>query len=184
MGEKRLPGSRARRCRATNDSADAFEGLGPEDRLKKHIVDGIKKNLDRHLDDALEIHSALHIINEILLDGMKTVENVAAQIEWALLDKPVKAAPEKPAAARLDRESPVSAKGTRRGPVKLGASAPVKAKQRKPAPAKPPSRSVGKKSASALKSSRAKAARKAGKASLLGARRKAKARVKAAKRRR
>src|SRR5579872_288392 len=40
------------------------------------------------------------------VDGMKTVENVAAQIEWALLEKPVKAAPEKPAAARLVREKP------------------------------------------------------------------------------
>jgi len=115
------------------------------------------------------------------VDGMKPVENVAAQIEWALLEKPGKAAPEKPAAARLVREKPVSAKGAKRGPVKLEAAAPGKPK---PALGKPPSRSVGKKSASARKSSGAKAARKARKASLLGARRKVKARVKAAKRRR
>jgi 5-methyltetrahydrofolate--homocysteine methyltransferase len=53
--------------------ADPFEGLGVEDRLKKHIVDGIKKNLERDLDAALETYAPLAIINDILLDGMKTV---------------------------------------------------------------------------------------------------------------
>lgn len=53
--------------------ADAFEGLGPEDRLKKHIVDGVKKNLEAHLDEALQTYAPLDIINDILLDGMKTV---------------------------------------------------------------------------------------------------------------
>lgn len=59
--------------RAQTDNADAFSGLEVEDRLKKHIVDGIKKNLERDLDDALQRYSPLEIINEILLDGMKTV---------------------------------------------------------------------------------------------------------------
>ncbi|MBS1705599.1 MAG: B12-binding domain-containing protein [Armatimonadetes bacterium] len=54
-------------------SADPFEGLGIEDILKKHIVDGIKKNLDRHLDQARQTYAPLEIINNILLDGMKTV---------------------------------------------------------------------------------------------------------------
>lgn len=57
----------------TASAADPMEGLGPEDRLKRHIIDGIKKNLERDLDAALEIYSPLDIINEILLDGMKTV---------------------------------------------------------------------------------------------------------------
>lgn len=65
--------ARFENVRSTGGSADPFEGLNVEDRLKKHIVDGVKKNLDRHLDDALQIHSALTIINDILLDGMKTV---------------------------------------------------------------------------------------------------------------
>lgn len=65
--------ARFENVRATDTSADPFEGLSVDDRLKKHIVDGIKKNLDRHLDDALAVHPPLHIINEILLDGMKTV---------------------------------------------------------------------------------------------------------------
>lgn len=59
--------------RSVDTSVDPFEGLSVEDRLKKHIVDGIKKNLERHLDDALEQYPPLEIINTILLDGMKTV---------------------------------------------------------------------------------------------------------------
>lgn len=65
--------ARFENVRSTGGTADPFEGLNPEDRLKKHIVDGIKKNLDRHLDDVLETRPALYIINEVLLDGMKTV---------------------------------------------------------------------------------------------------------------
>ncbi|MBL8059793.1 MAG: B12-binding domain-containing protein [Chthonomonas sp.] len=59
--------------RATNDSEDAFAALSVEDKLKKHIIDGVKKNLDRHIQDALKTYEPLTIINEILLDGMKTV---------------------------------------------------------------------------------------------------------------
>ncbi|HRJ27809.1 MAG TPA: vitamin B12 dependent-methionine synthase activation domain-containing protein [Fimbriimonadaceae bacterium] len=59
--------------RATDTSSDPFEGLSIEDRLKKHIVDGIKKNLDAHLEEARQKYAPLDIINDILLDGMKTV---------------------------------------------------------------------------------------------------------------
>jgi len=59
--------------RIQTDSVDAFAALPVEDRLKKHIVDGVKKNLERHLDIALESYAPLAIINDILLDGMKTV---------------------------------------------------------------------------------------------------------------
>lgn len=65
--------ARFENVRAVDTKADPFEGLGIEDVLKKHIVDGIKKNLDAHLDKALETYEPLAIINEILLDGMKTV---------------------------------------------------------------------------------------------------------------
>jgi len=65
--------ARFENVRVTNDSTNTFDALSVEDRLKKHIVDGVKKNLESRLDDALAIHPALHIINEILLDGMKTV---------------------------------------------------------------------------------------------------------------
>ena len=65
--------ARFENVKATNTSADPFEGLGVEDRLKKHIVDGIKKNLERDLEEALQSYEPLQIINEILLEGMKTV---------------------------------------------------------------------------------------------------------------
>jgi 5-methyltetrahydrofolate--homocysteine methyltransferase len=44
-----------------------------EDRLKARIVDGERPGLEALLDDALRTYDALAIINEILLDGMKTV---------------------------------------------------------------------------------------------------------------
>lgn len=65
--------ARFENVKVSDTSEDAFASLSREDRLKKHIVLGVKKNLDRHLQDALEVHEPLAIINEILLDGMKTV---------------------------------------------------------------------------------------------------------------
>lgn len=65
--------ARFEHVKSTASSSNPFEGLGPEDVLKRHIVDGIKKNLEDHLAEALKIYSPLEIINEVLLDGMKTV---------------------------------------------------------------------------------------------------------------
>ena len=65
--------SRFENVKAVDTSIDPFEGLSPEDTLKKHIVEGIKKNLESHLDAALKSYEPLQIINDILLDGMKTV---------------------------------------------------------------------------------------------------------------
>ncbi len=65
--------ARFENVRAADTSANPFEGLSVEDSLKKHIVEGIKKNLERRLDQALEAYTPLQIINDILLDGMKTV---------------------------------------------------------------------------------------------------------------
>ena len=47
--------------------------LPVEERLKRHIIDGEKQALEDNLNLALEKHPALDIINDILLDGMKTV---------------------------------------------------------------------------------------------------------------
>src|SRR5437868_7532161 len=47
--------------------------LPVEERLKHHIIDGEKQKLEDNLKLALENYSALEIINDILLDGMKTV---------------------------------------------------------------------------------------------------------------
>jgi 5-methyltetrahydrofolate--homocysteine methyltransferase len=49
------------------------ENLPVDERLKHHIVDGEKVALEDNLKLALESYSALDIINNILLDGMKTV---------------------------------------------------------------------------------------------------------------
>lgn len=59
--------------KAVDTTADAFAGLSIEDALKKHIVDGVKKGLTDRLDAAMQERPPLEIINEVLLDGMKTV---------------------------------------------------------------------------------------------------------------
>src|SRR3989440_7440540 len=65
--------ARFENVKAASTATNPFEGLSVEDTLKKHIVDGIKKNLELHLGQALEQYEPLAVINEILLDGMKTV---------------------------------------------------------------------------------------------------------------
>ncbi len=47
--------------------------LSIEEKLKHHIIDGEKIELEDHLRIALETYPALEIVNEILLGGMKTV---------------------------------------------------------------------------------------------------------------
>ncbi|MCW5940709.1 MAG: B12-binding domain-containing protein [Fimbriimonadaceae bacterium] len=65
--------ARFENVKAADAAADPFAGLSVEERLKKHIVDGIKKNLEADLDEARAARSPLSIINDVLLDGMKTV---------------------------------------------------------------------------------------------------------------
>ncbi len=47
--------------------------LSTEEKLKHHIIDGEKIGLEDNLNKALESYPALEIVNDILLDGMKTV---------------------------------------------------------------------------------------------------------------
>lgn len=49
------------------------KGETVEERLKHHIIDGEKIGLEEELKDGLTKYSALEIINDILLDGMKVV---------------------------------------------------------------------------------------------------------------
>ncbi|MCW5935946.1 MAG: B12-binding domain-containing protein [Fimbriimonadaceae bacterium] len=65
--------ARFENVRAVDTGTDPFAGLSVEETLQKHIVEGIKKNLDSHLEAALEKYEPLQVINEILLSGMKTV---------------------------------------------------------------------------------------------------------------
>ncbi|HMO25747.1 MAG TPA: homocysteine S-methyltransferase family protein, partial [Tepidisphaeraceae bacterium] len=59
---------------AVETKADKYEGLSLEDALKRHIIDGEKRDLTKRLDQAMaDGIKPLVIINDILLDGMKTV---------------------------------------------------------------------------------------------------------------
>ena len=49
------------------------EALTLEERLRKHVINGKKDGLEDALNEALQSWSALQIINNHLLDGMKTV---------------------------------------------------------------------------------------------------------------
>jgi 5-methyltetrahydrofolate--homocysteine methyltransferase len=49
------------------------ENLPIEEKLKRHIIDGEKRDLIVHLDQAREKYSPLDIINNLLLEGMKVV---------------------------------------------------------------------------------------------------------------
>ncbi len=48
-------------------------GLPLTERLKRRIIDGERQGLEADLDEALSDRPALEIVNDILLDGMKTV---------------------------------------------------------------------------------------------------------------
>ena len=50
-----------------------ISNLPIEDKLKHHIIDGERIGLEDSLKVALEKYAPLDIINDILLDGMKTV---------------------------------------------------------------------------------------------------------------
>ncbi len=51
----------------------AQDNLSIEEKLKRHIIDGEKRDLMAHLDQALTQFKPLDIINNILLEGMKVV---------------------------------------------------------------------------------------------------------------
>ncbi|MEU7892977.1 methionine synthase [Nonomuraea sp. NPDC049152] len=53
--------------------AEELAALPLWERLKRRIIDGERKGLEADLDEALAQRPALEIINEVLLDGMKTV---------------------------------------------------------------------------------------------------------------
>jgi 5-methyltetrahydrofolate--homocysteine methyltransferase len=65
--------NRFENVKASSAIGDPFADLSVEDSLKKHIISGVKKGLESHLDAALEVYTPLQIINDVLLDGMKTV---------------------------------------------------------------------------------------------------------------
>jgi 5-methyltetrahydrofolate--homocysteine methyltransferase len=56
------------------DMNEAEEAVLPlEEKIKRRIIDGNKIGIEALLDEALQTHTALEIINNILLDGMRVV---------------------------------------------------------------------------------------------------------------
>jgi 5-methyltetrahydrofolate--homocysteine methyltransferase len=55
-----------------------------EKRLSQRIIDGDRNGLEAELDEALVSHSALEIVNDILLEGMKVVGELFASGEMQL----------------------------------------------------------------------------------------------------
>ncbi|GAB4142690.1 MAG: methionine synthase [Planctomycetota bacterium] len=58
--------------------------LPVEERLKRRIVDGNRIGLEKLLEEAMETHRPLEIINEILLEGMKKVGDLFGSGEMQL----------------------------------------------------------------------------------------------------
>jgi len=58
---------------AIGETKEDMSSLPLEERLRRHIIDGEKENLHACLDEAMEQYAPLDIINDHLLDGMKTV---------------------------------------------------------------------------------------------------------------
>src|SRR6185437_4756215 len=54
-------------------SKNQYEDLPVEEKLKRHIIDGEKRDLVVHLEEARKTYTPLAIINDILLEGMKVV---------------------------------------------------------------------------------------------------------------
>ena len=54
-------------------ASGAYDHLSIEEKLKQHIIDGEKRNLTVHLDEAMSKYPPLDIINNLLLEGMKVV---------------------------------------------------------------------------------------------------------------
>ncbi|MEQ8843371.1 MAG: vitamin B12 dependent-methionine synthase activation domain-containing protein [Phycisphaerales bacterium] len=58
---------------SVGSTAEEKKNLTLEERLRAHIIDGEKEDLHACLDEAMEKYKPLEIVNDHLLDGMKTV---------------------------------------------------------------------------------------------------------------
>ena len=58
---------------ARNSRAEELAALPLSERLERRIVDGERNGLEADLDEALQTRPALEIVNDTLLEGMKTV---------------------------------------------------------------------------------------------------------------
>jgi len=58
---------------AVGDGGQAFDLLTIEEKLRRHIIEGRRDLLTDHLEEALRKYRPIEVINDHLLDGMKTV---------------------------------------------------------------------------------------------------------------
>jgi 5-methyltetrahydrofolate--homocysteine methyltransferase len=65
-------------------SAEDLAALPVDERLKRRIIDGVREGLEGDLQEAMSTRSPLAIINEVLLDGMKTVGDLFGAGEMQL----------------------------------------------------------------------------------------------------
>ncbi|HVD16124.1 MAG TPA: methionine synthase [Actinomycetota bacterium] len=65
-------------------SAEDLAALPIDERLQRRIVDGVRPGLEADLEEALQDRTALAIINEVLLAGMKTVGDLFGAGEMQL----------------------------------------------------------------------------------------------------
>ena len=69
---------------ATQSTRENLADLSIEQRLRRHIIDGERRELESVLDAAMEQYPPLEIINDHLLEGMKTVGELFATGEMQL----------------------------------------------------------------------------------------------------
>jgi 5-methyltetrahydrofolate--homocysteine methyltransferase len=65
-------------------SAEDLAALPLDERLKRRIIDGVREGLEGDIQEAMGDRSPLAIINEVLLDGMKTVGDLFGAGEMQL----------------------------------------------------------------------------------------------------
>ncbi len=71
-------------AKSTKSESTSYAGMTVEEKLKQRIIDGDKLGLDDDLREALQTYSALQIINDILLGGMKVVGDLFGAGEMQL----------------------------------------------------------------------------------------------------
>jgi 5-methyltetrahydrofolate--homocysteine methyltransferase len=100
----------------SKDAKTSARELPVEERLKHHIIDGEKIGLEDALNIALGKYSALDIINDILLDGMKTVGDLFGsgqmQLPFVLQSAEVMKAAVKFLEPFMEKKGGATAKGT------------------------------------------------------------------------
>ena len=69
---------------ATQSTRENLADLSIEQRLRRHIIDGERRELESVLDAAMDQYPPLEIINDHLLEGMKTVGELFATGEMQL----------------------------------------------------------------------------------------------------